>query len=223
MKRLYLFLTGVLLIHAILLGWIAYRYGPTWDEVTHLPSGISHWKFCDFTLYAVNPPLIRSIAALPVLVIPHQENWAQLASAKGTVSRRAEFGVGSDFVKANGVHSFFLYTIARWACIPFALLAAYICFRWACELYGKAWNMCDNCVVFFTTCPRIRYADLTGYGVYRTGNPRVVCVLALAEEKFVESGHIYRHPAWSCRVDEVYTARVLWILTADLGAVEIVV
>lgn len=150
MKRLYLFLTGVLLIHAILLGWIAYRYSPTWDEVTHLPSGISHWKFCDFTLYAVNPPLIRSIAALPVLVIPHQENWAQLASAKGTVSRRAEFGVGSDFVKANGVHSFFLYTIARWACIPFVLLAAYICFRWACELYGKAAGICAITVWCFS-------------------------------------------------------------------------
>ena len=45
-----------------------------------------------------------------------------------------------------------LFTIARWACIPFSLLGGYICFRWARELYGDAaglvalllWCFCPN-------------------------------------------------------------------------------
>lgn len=138
MKRISLIAASVLFIHGILLSWIAYRYSPTWDEVAHLPSGISHLKFFDCTLYAVNPPLVRSIAALPVFAVPHMENWKEFISAEGIVSRRAEFGTGSEFIKANGWRSFFLYTLARWICIPFSLLAAYICFRWARELYGNA-------------------------------------------------------------------------------------
>ncbi|NQT13208.1 MAG: glycosyltransferase family 39 protein [Planctomycetes bacterium] len=46
--------------------------------------------------------------------------------------------VGSDFVKANGSYSLWLFTMARWACIPFSLLGGYICFRWASNLYGGA-------------------------------------------------------------------------------------
>ena len=64
-----------LFIHVIVLGWVAYRYSPTWDETAHLPSGLSHWKYGDFTLYAVNPPLVRAVAALPLLVTSHKDAW----------------------------------------------------------------------------------------------------------------------------------------------------
>jgi len=42
------------------------------------------------------------------------------------------------FIELNGFRSFWHFTLARWACIPFSLLGAYICFRWARELYGGA-------------------------------------------------------------------------------------
>jgi 4-amino-4-deoxy-L-arabinose transferase and related glycosyltransferases of PMT family len=141
MNKTAVFVTSVLFIHAMMLGWVAYRYSPTWDEVAHLPSGISHWKFGDFTLYAVNPPLVRSVAALPLLFVPHEEDWGRFATSRPAVSQRSEFGIGSNFIKANGEKSFFLYTLGRWACIPFSLLAGYICWRWARELYGNPAGM----------------------------------------------------------------------------------
>ncbi len=49
---------------------------------------------------------------------------------------RSEFAIGRDFITANGERSFWFFTWARWACIPFSLLGGYICFRWARELYG---------------------------------------------------------------------------------------
>jgi hypothetical protein len=39
-------------------------------------------------------------------------------------------------IERNGPAVFWWFTIARWACIPFSLLAGYVCFRWARDLYG---------------------------------------------------------------------------------------
>jgi hypothetical protein len=57
-------------------------------------------------------------------------------------------------VAANEEHSFFLFTIARWACIPFSLLGGYVSCRWARDLYGPQagllattlWCFCPNVI-----------------------------------------------------------------------------
>ena len=49
---------------------------------------------------------------------------------------QSEFDIGQEFIVANGEQSFWFFTWARWACIPFSLLGGYGCFRWARELYG---------------------------------------------------------------------------------------
>ncbi len=126
--------TGILLaIHVGLLAWSGYRHSPTIDEPAHLAAGISHWQFGRMDLYSVNPPLVRMIAALPVLAADPQTRWGQYRSATQT---RAEFAVGEAFADANGPRIFWLITLARWACIPFSLLGGWICFRWSHELFG---------------------------------------------------------------------------------------
>src|SRR5690348_10074181 len=75
-------LVGLLLIiHAALLAWQAYRYSPTIDEPAHLVAGISHWKFGRFDLYRVNPPLVRLVAALPMLVVDPKTDWSGFTEA----------------------------------------------------------------------------------------------------------------------------------------------
>ncbi len=46
------------------------------------------------------------------------------------------FSVGHDYVSANGARVFHYFTMARLACVPFSLLGACVCFRWARDLYG---------------------------------------------------------------------------------------
>ena len=58
---------GLLTLHAGLLAWSATRHSPTLNEPGHLVAGISYWKFGRFELYRVNPPLVKLIAALPVM------------------------------------------------------------------------------------------------------------------------------------------------------------
>jgi len=45
--------------------------------------------------------------------------------------------MGEDFVAANGERSFFLFMIARWACIPFSWIGAVVCYLWARDLFGR--------------------------------------------------------------------------------------
>lgn len=123
----------LLLVHTALLAWGAYRHSPTANEPAHLVAGVSHWRFGRFELHRVNPPLARAVAALPVLAVGAEYEWSSFRTGPGV---RPAFAIGRDFVAGNGERSFWLFTLARWACIPFSLLGGYICFRWASELFG---------------------------------------------------------------------------------------
>lgn len=124
---------ALLTIHSGLLAWSAYRHSPVFHEVGHLPAGISHIHFGRFELYRVNPPLVRLVAALPVIFARPVTDWSNYETYP-TV--RSEFAVGTGFIRANGFRSFWLFTIARWACIVFSLIGGYVCFRWASLIYG---------------------------------------------------------------------------------------
>ncbi len=126
-------LVVVLAVHAGLLAWSAPRHSPTQLEPAQLAAGISNWQFGRFELFCVNPPLVRMVAALPVLALGCETDWNAFSDAPGS---RSEFSIGHEFIKANGERSLLLFTWARWACIPFSLVGAYFASRWAGELYG---------------------------------------------------------------------------------------
>ena len=118
-----------------MLALAAWRDSPTLDEVGHLSAGLSHWRFARFELYAVNPPLVRSIAAIPLAVGGVDMPWRRLDFSPNS---RSECYVGEDFVKADARRAVLWLTVARWFCLSFTLLGSYICFRWASELFGCA-------------------------------------------------------------------------------------
>ncbi len=124
----------LLVIHSGLLAYSAYVHSPTLNEPGHLVAGLSHWKFGRFELYRVNPPLVRMVAALPVMAVGYEEDWSGFYEGPGA---RPVFPMGEDFVAANGERSFFLFMIARWACIPFSWIGAITCYLWARDLYGR--------------------------------------------------------------------------------------
>lgn len=124
---------SLLLVHALLLAWGATKHSPSIDEAAHLPAGLSHWLLGRYVLYAVNPPLVRGVAAIPVLFSDAQVDWH---SFQPNVTARSEFEIGRDFIKLNGERSIWYYTLGRWACIPFSLLGGWICYLWAKDLYG---------------------------------------------------------------------------------------
>jgi hypothetical protein len=142
---------GLLLAHTGLLGLSALWHSPVMSELPHLPAGLSHWQFGRFDLYRVNPPLARMVAALPVKASHPATDWRRYSD---DVTRRGEREVGFDFAKANGPRLFWLYTLGRWACIPFSWIGAWVCYRWARDLYGvpsglvamSLWCFCPNII-----------------------------------------------------------------------------
>jgi len=123
---------GLLVVHAGLLAFAAARHSPTIDELGHLAAGVSHWQTGRFELYRVNPPLVRAVATLPLVLMNPKVNWDLLDLGRD----RPEFSAGLMFVRTTGPESSWAFVIARWACVPFSLLGAWVCYQWARELYG---------------------------------------------------------------------------------------
>lgn len=126
---------SLLVAHSLLLAIGGWCHSPSWDEIGHLPSGVVHLRTGTFQLYHVNPPLVRMVAAIPVVCAGADESW--LGSASQPTFRRGEWDAGRNFIKANGEQTFTYFTLARWACIPFSLLGAIVCYMWARDLYGS--------------------------------------------------------------------------------------
>lgn len=57
----------ILLLHAVLVTRSALCHSPVNGEGGHLSAGISHLLFGRFDLFRVNPPLVRTLAAIPVV------------------------------------------------------------------------------------------------------------------------------------------------------------
>ena len=125
----------LLAVHAVLLGLSGIKQSPTLDEPGQLVAGLSHWQTGSFNLYRVDPPLIRTVASLPIAISGYRLDWG--SDDKGTGSD-AVFDLGEDFVHVHGRSSLWIMTWARWACIPLSLLGGWICFRWAGDLFGRA-------------------------------------------------------------------------------------
>lgn len=136
----------VLIFHAGMLGFSAYVHSPMTDEIAHFAAGLGHWRYGDFELYNVNPPLPRLVGTLPVyLTMPWDDeldkNYAVVGSTHDQsgllVSQRKEFTIGGQLLKQIGTPYFLWLTLARCACIPFSCLGAWVCFAWASDLYGR--------------------------------------------------------------------------------------
>jgi hypothetical protein len=138
---------GLALVHIFLLGYQAVWNSPTRNEQSHLVAGVSHWEFQRFDLFRVNPPLVRTWAAVPVALLPHEEDWRSYSLRP---TKRREASVGQAFAEVNGPRCSWLMTNARWMCIPFSLLGGWICGRWAMRLYGLPSGVLAMILWFFS-------------------------------------------------------------------------
>jgi hypothetical protein len=124
---------SILFVHVILLTYSAVIHSPTNGEIPALSAGLYHWQTGEFNLFRVNPPLVRMVAALPVLFFEPKTDWSL---NHDLLAGRDEFPVGNEFIRLNGENSFRYFTFARLFCIPFSILGAVVCYRFGKELYG---------------------------------------------------------------------------------------
>ena len=125
---------------------------PTIDEVVHLPAGLTYWEKGTFRLYHHNPPLIKLVAALPVLAsgAVTAPLYHERLVAVG-VPNKAAFA--HEFAQLNASEYFELFTRARLLMPAFSALAALVVFAWSRRLYGVWGGMIS--LVLWVFCPNV--------------------------------------------------------------------
>ena len=121
--------------------WSIREKVPTFDEVGHIAAGYSFLEFNDYRLYDVDPPLMRQIAAFPLLFMDlnfplHSEGWKE----------KKEIDVGYDFFYKMNDHK--ADRILFWSRLPIilvSLLFGLLLFKFANDL----WNVKTGLFAFF--------------------------------------------------------------------------
>lgn len=107
---------------------------PTNDEFAHLPSGYVYIKKGDFSLYHKNPPLIKMLSALPLVLLSPQINFEWRGDRN---SDWAPWIFGKYFMENNRAAYEEIFFWGRIPVLLLSLLLAGFVYQWARELYGK--------------------------------------------------------------------------------------
>lgn len=205
-----LLLIAALAAYAAVLAFSAAAMAPTTDEPGHLVAGLYTWRSGRCSLYYVNPPLTKIIAAAPVMLAGFEEDWRRTTS---TPPARPEFNVGEQLVKANGVRFFWLLTLARWAMLTFSLLGAYICWRWGRELFGPASGWAA--LALWCGCPSI-----LGHGALVTADVPAAAVGVLTGYcgwRWLSAPTLDRALALGLAIGLCWLVKLTWILWPLIG------
>lgn len=125
---------GLMGAQAAMIARLAVLQSPNIDELAHIAAGMATWQYGLFDVYIVNPPLVRAVATLPVLAMPHESAWGDFEHAP---QPRPEFVLGAQFVESHPDGWGCFLTAARLALLPFAVLGAACCYLWANDLFGR--------------------------------------------------------------------------------------
>src|SRR3972149_2650444 len=91
-----------LAIHATLAVTALGRKSLTIDEFAHLPAGVSYWETGHFANYRHNPPLVKLLAALPVIAsgaaTTYDQHWHDAQVGGYSPSH---FNFGLHFMRSN--------------------------------------------------------------------------------------------------------------------------
>ncbi|HWE35795.1 MAG TPA: glycosyltransferase family 39 protein [Isosphaeraceae bacterium] len=159
----------ILAVHWALAVQSLTRENPTVDEVVHLPAGVSYWQKGTFRLYAHNPPLIKLVAALPVVLAG--PNMAKIyAGSEWATNNKA--GVAHEFAYENAFQYFELFTRARVVMPAFSVLGGWLVFVWSRRLYGDwggglslmLWAFCPNVLAHARLITTDVGATVLGFG-----------------------------------------------------------
>lgn len=108
------------------------------DELAHIPAGYGYVKYFDFRLNPEHPPLVKAIAAIPLLFYDlkfptDKSSW--------TNDINGQWSAGAQFLYEKGNDADKIINAARIGPILLTLLLAILIYIWASELLGKWWAL----------------------------------------------------------------------------------
>ncbi|MDR3111172.1 MAG: hypothetical protein LBU65_16005 [Planctomycetaceae bacterium] len=167
-------LTALLLIQAVLLIHLSWSTSPNRTEISHIGATVYFLNTGKIDVFTVNPPLVRIVAGIPLVLFCKPIYDLSGCSASQLV--RSEWKLGNDFIEANEFENLRFYVfITRMFCIPYVLIGGYVGFRFTSELYCER-----SCIIFLilwtfspyilgwgaTICPDVAAASMGIVGLY---------------------------------------------------------
>ncbi len=107
----------------------------TMDELAHLPAGYSYLTQKDMRLNPEHPPLMKDLAAIPLLFIKNINFPSEIGAWKEDVNGQWDFGFNFLYQNGNPVDKMIF-----WGRIPMILiliLLGFYIFKWTKELFGQ--------------------------------------------------------------------------------------
>lgn len=136
---------GLMLLFQFCLGaYSAQKLTVTHDEYWHLPVGLLSWETGKFDYDRLNPPLIRTWSALPLLLTSAQTGEPDYSSDP------ADYG--DAFLEANPEQYHHYYVLGRYSILLLSVATGILLAVWARELFGVSaaclavflWSMSPN-------------------------------------------------------------------------------
>ena len=124
-----LIVAALLTILFLQLAFSARRNSITWDEDDHIYAGYMMWKHADFGLNPEHPPLVKLVAAIPLL-----DMSLKMPALEDRSFKQEAFLGGKDFFFKNDADSMLFR--ARMAVSLFTLLLGLLVFLAAKEMFG---------------------------------------------------------------------------------------
>lgn len=170
MRRRFIYAAGCLLVLVFVVELITTvrQQSLSWDEGDHIFAGYQAWKQADFGINPEHPPLVKEIAALPLL-----DMGLKTPTPKGLSSFKAEaYFDGRDLIYDNGGEAVADHIIfrARMAAATLSVLLVILVFIAASEMFGGAAGLFALAVIVFEP-------NLIAHGAYVTTDAGVSCFI----------------------------------------------
>jgi 4-amino-4-deoxy-L-arabinose transferase-like glycosyltransferase len=135
----------------------------TWDEDDHLYAGYMSWKTGDFGLNPEHPPLVKMLAALPILSMP-----LRVPALQNREFKHEAFLGGKEFLFKNDADTMLFR--ARMAAASLTLLLALLVFLAGQEMFGTAAGFVALTLLVFDP-------NQLAHGAYVTTDSGLTCFL----------------------------------------------
>src|SRR5258708_1653918 len=115
--RLVMGVTLLLGVMAAELALSARQQSQIFDEACHIFAGYRSWKNFDFGINPEHPPLVKLVAAIPLLRLPLKG-----PAVPDDYFKSVEYGIGRDFLYGNDANSLLFRTGLAWALFSIGLV-----------------------------------------------------------------------------------------------------
>jgi len=140
----------------------------SWDEGDHIFAGYMSWKKVDFGINPEHPPLVKALAAIPLLPM-----HLKVPDPKGLSSFKDEaYFDGRDFIFGNGgeAEADRIIFRARMAATTLSLLLGLLVFLAAREMFGDGAALFALALVVFEP-------NMIAHGAYVTTDMGISCFM----------------------------------------------